>query len=213
MYEQIAPVTKRTISRILIILSIILLSLASLFFVIFYNYIVPEFSHKGTARYTQEKCADCRSGEVFYDIVNSHNFEQAGEIVGFVHQYDTFLKSNTYKDIYILDVQCADQFEEYEAYVNSFITYEGQHSIVNLRGGFYLVLVDRPSSSEYIIFAVNDTDRIIRCIYIAGYDSTDPLAIYHIINYDLGCVDWGEGESGRVTEKTLPTEADGSLSY
>ena len=126
---------------------------------------------------------------------------------------DTFLWSNCYEDIYILDVQCTDKFEEFESYVQSYITYEGQQSIVNHKGSFYLVLVDRPSSSEYIIFALNDTERIIRCIYIAGYAPTEPLSLHNIMDYDLGCVDWGEGKSGLVTDKTLPTEADGSLSY
>lgn len=197
MDERQEPKRRVKISKTVGILIVVFLLFTWPFGVILYNSL-PEFSHKGTERYAKEKCASCRSGKDFYNIVDSHNLEQAGEIVNFVHQYDTFLWPNCYEDIYVLDVQCSDQFEDYESYVKSYITYEGQQSIVNHKGSFYLVLVDRPSVSEYVIFAVNDTDRIIRCIYIAGYAPTEPLSLHNILNYDLGCVNWGQGDGSVV---------------
>jgi len=190
MNKNSVPKRRIRISETAIVLIIIFILLFTWPYLLYLYVNIPEFCHEGTERYTKEKCLDCRSGEKFYDIVAKHGLDQAGEIVGFAHQYDTFLHSNCYKDIYVLDVQCTDEFERFESYVQSYMTDTGQQSIVNLKGSFYLVLVDRPSSSEYVILAVNDTDKIIRCLYIAGFSPTGPTTILSLMDYELGFVEW-----------------------
>ena len=174
--------------------------------------LLPDFSHKGIERYTENKCLKCENGTDFFAIVDSFGLEQAGEIVNFTHQYDTFITVNCYEDIYILDIECGEEkFEDIESYALSCLTYERQQMIPVFKGSFYLVLMDIPGSGEYVILAFNSTDLVVRCIYIAGCDSKDTSALTQIIVNELNCVEWGPATYSPVKDKDFQRYEDNSI--